>query len=188
MGHPADMGQPTPPELGEGLAAGGEGGLHGEGGGVGGLELEGGGDVGGGGGELIGLEIDAREDEVGGDVGGELEGGLGLGAGLVGRAAALAHLGDAGMGGGVVGVGGEGGVELLLGLGDEALGEVIDAELPRTAAACWAGGRAAIWMARIWSSWKAAWRKEASDQVRRMRVVGSKPPAPMMALRLAAEP
>jgi hypothetical protein len=33
-------------------------------------------------------------------------------------------------------------------------------------------------IARIWSSWNAAWRNDASDHVRRMRVVGSKPSAP----------
>ena len=118
----------------------------------------------------------------------ELEGGLGFGAGVVGGAAALADLGDAGVGGGVVGVGGEGGVELLLGFGDEALGEVLRRRVGSIATARSAGGSAAIWMARIWSSWKATWRKEASDQVRRMRVVGSKPSAPMMDFRLVVEP
>ena len=83
--------------------------------------------VGSGGGELVVLEIEAREDQVGGDVGRQLERGLGLCAGFAGRSAALAHLGDAGVGGGVAGVRGERGVELLLGLRDEALGEVVGA-------------------------------------------------------------
>ena len=93
------------------------------------LELEGGGDGGGGGGELVGLEVDAGEDEVGVDVGGDFERGAGFGAGVVRGAAAFADLSEAGVGGGVVGVGGESGVELLLSFGDKALREVLQAEL-----------------------------------------------------------
>ena len=54
----------------------------------------------------------------------EGDGGCGLLAGFVGTAAALADLGETGMWGGGFGVGGDGGLELDFGLGDEALGEV----------------------------------------------------------------
>ena len=87
---------------------------------------------------------------------------MGFGAGLVGVAAAFADLGEAGVGGGAVGVGGEGGLELLFGFGEQALGEVVAAELGVFGGAL--GGReGGQRRARIWSSWKAAWRKEASE-------------------------
>ena len=41
-------------------------------------------DIGGGSGELVGLEIEAGEDKVGGGVGLEVEGALGFGAGVDG--------------------------------------------------------------------------------------------------------
>ncbi len=79
--------------------------------------------------DLVRLQIEAGEDEIGGDVGMEVERGLGLGAGVGWAAAAFAHLGEAGVGGGAGGVGGDGGLELLFGLGDQALGEIVAAEL-----------------------------------------------------------
>ena len=83
----------------------------------------------GGGAVWLACKVEAGEDEVGGDVGVELERGLGFGAGVGGVAAVFADLGEAGVGGGAGGVGGEGGLELLFGFGDEALGEVVAAEL-----------------------------------------------------------
>ena len=48
-------------------------------------------------------EVDAGEDEVGGGVGVEFDGGLGFGAGFVGGGALFADLGEAGVGGGALG-------------------------------------------------------------------------------------
>ncbi len=59
----------------------------------------------------------------------EFDGGLGFGAGFVGGGALLADLGQAGVGGGALGVGGDGGVELLFGFGEQALAEIVVAEL-----------------------------------------------------------
>ena len=59
----------------------------------------------------------------------QFERGLGLGASVGCASAAFADLGETGMGGGTGGIGGDGGLELLLGLGNQALGEVVVAEL-----------------------------------------------------------
>ena len=113
--------------LREGLASGLEGLFHAEGGGVAGFEAEGVGDVGGGGGELVGVELEAGEDEVGGGVGVEADGGFGLGAGFGGVAALGADLGEADVSVEAAWVCGDGGLELFFGLGEESLGEVVAA-------------------------------------------------------------
>ena len=113
----------------EALSAGLEGLTHALGGGVVGFELEGGADVCGGGGGVVGLELEAGEDEVGRDVGFQLERGASFGAGFVGSGALFADLCEAGVGAGAGGVGGDGGLELLFGFGDEALGEIVAALL-----------------------------------------------------------
>ncbi len=59
----------------------------------------------------------------------QVDRGLGLGASVGWASAAFAHLGETGVGGGTGGIGSDGGLELLFGLGDQALGEVVMAEL-----------------------------------------------------------
>src|ERR1700760_283170 len=59
----------------------------------------------------------------------ELERSVCLVAGLVWASAAFAYLGETGMGGGTGGIGGDGGLELLFGPGNKALGEGVVAEL-----------------------------------------------------------
>ena len=74
-------------------------------------------------------EVEAGEDEQGGDVGLEDERCPGLVAGLGGVATGFAYLGQAGVGCGGVGIGGEGELELGFGFGDEALLEIVEREL-----------------------------------------------------------
>ncbi len=112
---------------------------------------------------LVGLEIEAGEDEVGGDVGMEVEGGLGFGAG-VGRGCRCVR----GPGRGRRGrrrceeSAAMAAWNSCSASGMQALGEVVVAELG-VLGGLLGGGRVAMRMARIWSSWKAAWRKEASE-------------------------
>ncbi len=109
------------------LAAGLDGLAEVEGDGVLRLKVQGVGYVLGGVVEVVGLEVEAGEDDEGGEGGAAVDGSLGFDARGGRVAALLADLGEAGVGGGGGGVGGDGGGELLLGLGEQALGEVVAA-------------------------------------------------------------
>ena len=74
-------------------------------------------------------EVEAREHKQGVGVGLELEGLLGLIAGVGGAAAAFSDLGEAGVGSGAAWVRSEGELELLLSLKQQALGEILAAEI-----------------------------------------------------------
>ena len=111
------------------MAAGLEGLTEAEGGWVCGLDAQGGADVVGGGGQVVFLQGKACEDEICGGVGRKLEGGFGFSAGGDGVARPLTDLGEAGVAGGGEGIGEERGLELLFSGGEEALDEVVAAEL-----------------------------------------------------------
>ena len=101
---------------------------HGERGGVGGFDVQSAGDVVGRGGELILRDVQTREYEQRRYVGLNVDGMLRFGARVLGVAAALADFGQAGVGGGAVGIGRKRGLELLLGLRQQTLGEVLAPE------------------------------------------------------------
>ena len=125
----AGLGRAVFGSLGQRLAARLEGLAETLGGGVGGLNAECGADVRGGDGQITLLQGQAREDEVGGGVRGELEGRFSFSVGGGGITGALTDLGEAGVAGGGGWVCVEGGLELLFSGREEALSEIVAAEL-----------------------------------------------------------